>query len=160
MLPVIANSINLVILIGFMAYMLRKPLVGMLRKRTDRVQGQLHEAEEALAKALDMKLEYERKIEEISRERDEILAEAQKLAGETSRRLITEAEKEAEIVRERASVNASVEWERAESEMRAVIIEASAVAAEKFVTMAINKETHDKLFTDVIADLEVVSWRD
>ena len=160
MLPVIANSINLVILIGFLVFMLRKPVTGMLRKRTDRVQGQLREAEDELAKALDLKLQYEQKIEEISRERDEILAEAHKLAGETSRRLIAEAEKEAEIVRERASVNAAVEWSRAESEMRSKIIEASAVAAEKFVTMAINKETHDRLFTDIMADLEVVTWRD
>ena len=160
MLPVIANSINFVILIGFFAFMLRKPVSGMLRKRSDRVQSQLREAEEELAKALELMHQYEQKIKEISREREDILTEANTHAAETRRRLIAEAEKEAEAVRERASANAAVEWNRAESEMRAIIIESSATAAEKFVTMAINKETHDRLFSDVMADLEVVSWKD
>ena len=159
MLPVIANSINFVILIGFFVFMLRKPVSGMLRKRTDRVQAQLREAEEELAKTLELKLRYEQKILEIEKERDEILSEANRLATETSRRLIAEAEKESEALRERASVNAAVEWSRAESEMRAIIIEASSTAAEKFVSRAIDKETHDRLFTDVMTDLEVVSWR-
>lgn len=160
MLPIIANSINFVILVGFLVYMLRKPVSNMLRKRTDKIQAQLQEAEDELAKALELKNQYELKLEEISRERDEILAEATEHAGETRRRLIAEAEKDAEAVRERARANAALEWDRAGSDMRAIIIDASAAAAEKFITMAINKDTHDKLFDDILADLEVVSWRD
>ena len=53
-----------------------------------------------------------------------------------------------------------MEWERAESEMRTAIIDVSAMMAEKFVTLAINKETHDKLFNETMADLEGMSWRD
>ena len=160
MLPVIANLINFVILVSFLAYMLRKPASGMLKKRADRVLAQLNNAQEELEKANELKLLYEQKMEEITRERDEILNEAHSNAKETSRRLITEAEKEAEAIRQRAAANAAFEWERAETEMRSVILDASSVMAEKFVTKAFNKDTHDLLFTELIADLEAVSWID
>lgn len=160
MLPVIANAVNLLILICFLAYMLKKPASGMLRKRTDRVQGQLREAEEELTKAKELKLLYSQKMEEIMRERDEILSQAQISSGDTGRRIIAEAEKEAAAIRERAAANADMEWSRAQSEMRAIIIDASAVTTEKFVKKAIDKHAHDRLFDDIIADLEEVAWID
>jgi F0F1-type ATP synthase membrane subunit b/b' len=113
-----------------------------------------------MAKAMDLKHQYEQRMEEILREREEILTEARKQAAEASRRLITEAKKEADALRERTAANIDMEWERAETEMRTVIIEISAVMAEKFVSLAMNKETHDRLFTKTMADLESVKWRD
>jgi len=74
--------------------------------------------------------------------------------------LIKEAKKEAEALRERATANVELEWERAESEMRTAIIEVSAVMAEKFVTLAINQQTHDRLFSETMSDLEGMTWRD
>ena len=159
MLPVIANSVNFVILVSFLAFMLRKPASGMLRKRAERVAAQLREAEDELAKALELKAQYELKMEEVECEREVILADANMHAKETRRRLIEDAEKDCEAIMERAASNASLEWERAESGMRAVIIDISAAAAEKFVAAAVNKETHDRLFAGIMADLEEVSWK-
>jgi len=159
MLPTIANLANLAILIGFLGFMLRKPVSNMLRKRSDRVKDQLKNADDELDKAKDLKKQYEQKMLEIIRERDDILSSAQKSANETSRRLIAEANKEAGALRERAAANAQLEWDRAESELRTIIIDTSAIAAERFVASAINKETHDKLFTAVLSELEVAQWR-
>jgi len=53
-----------------------------------------------------------------------------------------------------------MEWERAENDMRTAIIDVSAVMAEKFVSLAINKETHDRLFEETISDLEGMTWGD
>ena len=160
MLPVIANLVNFIILACFLGFMLRKPASGMLRKRTDMIQEQLRLAQDELEKALDLKRQYEQKIEEVARERDIILDDAQKSAGETSRRVIAEAEKDAAAIRDRAAANAAFEWDRAGAEMRAIIIDASTAAAERFVSLAINNEAHDRLFTKVLADLEEVVWSD
>ena len=160
MLPTIANLVNLLLLIGFLVFMLRKPVSNMLRKRTERVKEQLRSADEELEKAKDLKAQYDQKMQEIIRERDEILSSAQKSANETSRRLIAEANKEAGVIKERAAANAQLEWDRAESELRTIIIDASAIAAERFVTSAINKDTHDKLFADVLSELEGAQWKD
>jgi len=159
-IAIVANLVNLGILAFVFSKLLYKPVRNIMHKRTERIQGQIAQAEEDIAKATELKLQYEKKIEEVQRERDEILGEARKLAAEASQRLIAEAKKEAEAVRTRATANVEMEWERAEADMRTAIIDISALMAEKFVSLAINKETHDRLFDETMADLEGMSWRD
>ena len=159
-IQIVANLINLVILAAALAYLLYKPVRNVLRKRTERIQGQLMQADEEMSRAMELRREYEQKIEDIERERDDILGEARKQASETGRRLIADAKAEAEVVKERAASSVAMEWERAEDEMRTAIIEVSAAMAEKFVSLAINKDTHDRLFAETISDLEGMTWRD
>ena len=160
LIQIIANLINVGILAFFLARMLYRPVREILRKRTDRIQNQIAQAAEDVEKATEMKRQYEQKLEEVSREREEILSEARRLAAETSQRLVAEARKEADAIKNRATANVEMEWERAEAEMRTAIIDVSAVMAEKFVKLAINKETHDRLFSETMSDLEGMSWRD
>ena len=143
-----------------LAYLLYRPVREVLQKRTNRIQGQLLQAEEELARAAELRRSYEQKMEEVERERESILSEARKVATESSRRLVSEAKKEADTIKERAASNVEMEWERAENDMRAAIIDVSAVMAEKFVSLAINKETHDRLFNETMTDLEGMTWRD
>ena len=158
-IQVAAQIVNLVILAFVLSKLLYKPVRNMLQKRVDRVQGQLAQAAEELEKANEMKLQYEQKIAEVQRERDDILSEARRMASDTGQRLVAEAKKEADAIRARADANVEMEWERAESEMRTAVIEVSALMAEKFVKLAIDKETHDRLFNETMADLEEIKWR-
>jgi F-type H+-transporting ATPase subunit b len=157
---IVANVINVAVLAGFIGYLLYKPVRDILRKRTLKIEGQLIQAEEEMHRATDLRQQYEKKMEQVEREREDILGEARKFAAESSRRLIADAKKEADSIRERAAQNVEMEWERAENEMRTAIIDVSAIMAEKFVSLAINKETHDRLFNETIADLEGMTWRD
>ena len=160
LINIVANIINVVVLAAILAYLLYRPVRSVLHKRTSRIQGQLFQAEEELEKATELRHKYEQRMEEVEREREEILGEARKIAADSSRRLIAEAKKEADTIKERTAANVEMEWERAENDMRAAIIDVSAVMAEKFVSLAINKETHDKLFEETISDLEGMTWRD
>jgi len=159
-IQVAANIINVAVLAAVLAFLLYRPVRNVLNKRSSKIHGQLLQAEEELEKATDLRRKYEQKMEEIEREREEILGEARKIAADSSRRLLAEAKKEADTVRERAAANVEMEWERAENDMRTAIIDVSAVIAEKFVTLAINKETHDRLFEESISNLEGMKWRD
>ena len=160
LIQIVLNIINVAALAGIMAFLLYRPVRNVLNKRSSKIQGQLIQAEEELEKATELRRKYEQKMEEIEREREDILGEARKVAADSSRRLLAEAKKEAETVRERAAANVEMEWERAENDMRTAIIDVSAVIAEKFVTLAINKETHDKLFEESISNLEGMTWKD
>jgi len=160
LIQIIANIINVAALAAILAFLMYRPVRNILNKRTQRIQGQLIQAEEELDKATDLRKKYEQKMEEIEREREDILGEARKVAADSSRRLLADAKKEADTIRERAAANVEMEWERAENDMRTAIIDVSAVMAEKFVSLAINKETHDKLFEETISDLEGMTWRD
>jgi len=160
LINIIANVINVAVLAAFLAYLLYRPVRSILNKRTSRIQGQLIQAEEELEKATELRHKYEQRMEEVEQEREEILGEARKIAADSSRRLIADAKKEADTIRERAAANVEMEWERAENDMRTAIIDVSAVMAEKFVSLAINKETHDRLFEETVSDLEGMTWRD
>ena len=157
---IIANVVNVAVLAAILAFLLYRPVRNVLNKRTTKIQGQLIQAEEELEKATELRKKYALKMEETEREREEILGEARKLAADSSRRILAEAKKEADTIRERAASNVEMEWERAENDMRTAIIDVSAVMAEKFVSLAINKETHDRLFDETISDLEGMTWRD
>jgi len=160
LIQIVANVLNVAILAAFLAYLLYRPVRTILNKRTTKIQGQLIQAEEELEKATELRHKYEQKMEDVEREREEILSEARKVAADSGRRLISDAKKEADSIRERAAANVEMEWERAENDMRTAIIDVSAVMAEKFVSLAINKETHDRLFDETISDLEGMTWRD
>ena len=159
-LQAVANIINVGVLAAVLAYLLYKPVRDILNKRTNRIQGQLIQAEEELEKATELRKKYEQRMDDIEREREDILSEARKIAADSSKRLLADAKKEADTIKERAAANVEMEWERAENDMRTAIIDVSAVMAEKFVSLAINKETHDKLFEETISDLEGMTWRD
>ena len=155
-----ANLVNVAVLAAVLAWLLYRPVRNILNKRTEKIRDQLTHAEEEFTKASELRRQYEQKIEEINRERDDILGEARKLAAETSQRIVSDARTEASVLKERTAANVAQEWERAQLEMRTTIIDLSAVMAEKFVTLAINKETHDRLFAEAISDMEGMTWRD
>ena len=117
-----ANLLNVGVLAAVLAFLLYRPVRDILHKRTDKIRRQMEQAEDDMAKAAELRLQYEQKIEEVHREREEILSEARKHAAETSRRLVADAKKEADALRERAAANVEIEWERAEAEMRNAII--------------------------------------
>ena len=154
-----AQIINLAILAFFMVRFLYKPVRNALAKRAEKVQAMLDEAAGEMAEVAELKATYKRKIEEVQGERDEILSEARRLASETSIRLISEAKKEAEHIKERAAAGMELEWERAESDMRAAIIDISSIMAEKMVKLSMSKEAGDKLFDETISDLEGFKWK-
>ena len=155
----LAQLINLIILAVVLAFLLYRPVRKALRARTDRIQEQISQAEEEMAKATELQLLYEQNIKDVQQERDAILSEARKIAADTSQRLLEDAKKEADAIKTRATANAELEMERAEADMRTAIIEVSSVMAEKFVTLAINKETQDKLFEEALTGLEGTKWR-
>jgi F-type H+-transporting ATPase subunit b len=156
----VANFVNVAILAAVLAFLLYRPVRDILRKRTERIQRQLASADEEMTRALELRQEYERKIDEINDERDNILNDARRQAADNSRRLISDAKVEAEVLKERASQSVEMEWDRAQEQMRTAIIDVSSAMAGKFVSLAINQETHDNLLNEAMSDLEGMTWRD
>ena len=158
-LGVAFQLLNTGILAFVLSWLLYKPVRKALQGRTERIQSQFTQAEALMSKATDLKLQYDQKLEDIKREREEILSEARKLAAETGERLVAEARKDAEALKARTSANIEMEWERAEADMRTAIVEVSAVLAEKYVSVSITKEAQDNLLADTMSALEGAKWR-
>jgi len=158
-IQVVAQLIN----VGFLAFVLSKllykPVGEFMAKRSERIRGQLEHAEDESAKAQELRSLYEQKLQEIGRERDAILDKAHRQALENGRQLLAEAKAEADGVKSRAQSSVKMEWERAQAEMKLAILEISAAMAEKMVTLSVDKDAHERLFSETMAELEGVSWR-
>jgi len=149
---------NMLVLAGVLTYLLYKPVRNFLQKRTDRIADQIKSAEDAMAKAIEAKAEYESKLEDVERERIEVLEAARKLGVEKRTEILNEAKQEADAMRERVKVEVQREQERVQAEMKLHIIETSSAMAKKILTYAIDKEAQDKLFAETIAELENTQW--
>ena len=156
---IVAQLFNIGLLAFLMGWLLNKPVREFLQKRADGIRGQLDQADRAVVKANELKLQYEQKLRDIDLERDEILETARKQAAESARRITDEAKREAEAAKARAAANIEAEWAGAQAEMKLAIIEAASLMAEKLIERSMDGETHERLFAETMAELEEMKWR-
>ena len=153
------NLFNVILLAIILAKLLYNPVRNMLRKRADRIRGQIEHAASEMAKANEIKHEYEQKRLDIEREQEVILESARRIATDTGRMIISEAKREADAIRARATANIEFEKERAREDMRLAIIDISKAMTEMYLQRAINADDHNRFFADAMSELEDASWR-
>ena len=151
---------NAALLAAVLSYVLYKPVRKFLRSRTERINAQLGRAEGEMAKADELKLQYEQQLDNVEQERLDILEAAHRAAAEKGRQMLADAQSDATDTRERALTDIQAERERAQEEIRRQIIEVASVMAEKYVTQAMDAATQDRLFAETLAELEGAAWQE
>jgi F-type H+-transporting ATPase subunit b len=121
------------------------------------VFGELRDAEDKNLTASELKAKYEQKVSEIENERMSILDEARKQAGERRTQILNEAKAEAQDVKERASRDIASEREQIKSAVVEAIVDISADMASRLITTNIDKNAHDRLFAEALAELEATT---
>ena len=149
---------NLALLAFIMARFLYKPVSDYLFKRTARISELFMRAREETIEAENVKQQYEQKLQEIEREREDILAAARQQAAEQHERLMREAQSEAEAMRHAASEAIEIEKKRVQAEMEQVIIQVSSAMAQKYVALSMDEAAHRRLFDQTLAELEGLTW--
>ena len=96
-----AQIVNFLILVALLRWLLYGPIVRAMRERERRIADRLEEADRKRAEAGETIDEYEQKCDRLDQQRDELLAESRKQAGQERERLLKEAKREVERRRER-----------------------------------------------------------
>ncbi len=151
----LANVGILALVLGKLLY---KPVQEYMRRRTEKISSQLEEAQNRLAQADALKAEYEAKMQEIAAERARSLEAARIEAAERSRQMMEEAQHEVAVLKQRTAESIQVEKERLKRDSRQHIVEISALMTEKLVRKTIDRETHERLFDEALAELEEAPW--
>ena len=154
----VIQLISIIILFVILKKVLHKPVGDFLKKREERIEGDLQYAEDEKVKASKLKIEYEQKITDIEREKNEILDAARKLAADRTKESEAVAKTEAETIKARALKEIALEEERAKSEMKQAVIDVSSLMVAKFMARTIDAATHEKLFDETMAELEEMAW--
>lgn len=158
LLGVAFQLISTFILFGIIAKFFYKPVINFLEKRKQKIENDIKEAGEKLSQADSLKFEYEVKLKEIEKEKTSILDEARSRAKQNEAKIIEEAKKEAEAIKNRAMLDIEREQEKAKEDVRVQIIEVASLLANKFISKSIDEKEQKELIDSVIADLGEVKW--
>ena len=139
-----------------LTYILYNPVRNFLRERVERVKKQLDDARESKAAASELRARYDRHLKDIELERTAILEEARKLAGEQRNQILSAAKDEAKELKDRAGMEITAERERVRDEIHSAVIDISSDIAEKLLAAAIDKDAHERLFAEGLAELDRV----
>ena len=153
------NLFNIALLAVIMTKLLYKPVRNILRKRAERISGQVEQAALEMSKAIELKLEYEQKLQEVKKEQEVILENARRIATDSGRMILSEAKREADAIKARASANIEMERERVQEEMRLAIIDVSKAMAGMYLERVIDAGDQDRFFAEAMAELEGAAWR-
>ena len=138
--------------------LLFNPVRQMLKKRQDKIQGELEDAKQNQDEAAALKAEYEAKLKDINAEAEEILSEARKKALANENRIIAEAKEEATRSRERAEQEAELEKKKAADDVKKEMISIASVMAGKVVAASIDTTVQDSLIEETLKEIGDNTW--
>lgn len=127
------HLLNFTILFAAMYFLLYKPVKAFMDKRAAYYTDLDKQAQDKLAEAERVRLDYQRKLESADSEIQEKSAQAQKLAMEAAEQQLKKAQTEAAHVVAKASAEAKAEKERIIREARGEVEEMIATVAEKLI---------------------------
>jgi F-type H+-transporting ATPase subunit b len=149
---------NALLIVGLLCYFLRKPARNMLEQRAERIRGELDQAAAEAGNALSMIQQYEQKLAGVTQERTAILAEAGKVAEERKKTMLAEAASEAEGVRARAQLEINAQKHLVNDQIHHAIVAISGETAKKLLLAAVDKPVQDRLFNEILAELETMAF--
>jgi F-type H+-transporting ATPase subunit b len=152
------HFLNIAILAYVLRRLLYKPVTEFLKKREERIKGEIDFAEQEKSKAIELKLKYEQMVKDINDEKYEILEAARKLAADKSKESDAAAKVEAEAIKSRAFKEIEMAQENAKDEVKKAVIDVSALMVSKFVARTMDDETQEQLFNETMAELEGIAW--
>ena len=148
------NALGVILLGVILTKILYKPVRAFLHERTQRIQNQMDEARESRAAAGELRAKYDHQLKDIDVERTAILEEARKQANEQRTQILSTAKDEAKDLKDKAGMEIAAERERVRDEIHTAIIDISSEMAEKLLAATIDKNAHERLFADGLAELD------
>lgn len=152
----VLNGIILAVVLGKILY---KPVKNFLAERSSNISNKIQDSDATMTKANELIAEYESKIENIDIEYEKVLEEGRTKAADEEEIILQEAREEAIRIKEDSLESMSREREHMELEARPYIIELATTLAERYVKVSLDKEEQDRLFDEVLAELEESQWR-
>ena len=142
--------VNLLILYLFLKKLLFKPVKNMIDSRQKEIDDMYSDAENSRKSALDMKTEYEKKLECANEESEEILKKAVRKAQLREEEILKEANEKAARTLERASEQVELEKKRAINEVKDEVSGMAISIAAAVIERDVKADEHKELIDDFI----------
>lgn len=150
---------NILLLTFFLMHILYNPVRKFMIDRAERIKNDIETAKQNNEDSQKLRAEYEAKLAEIAKEREEILAKAHRESMDEHDRIIFDAQKQADHLKQTADDEIKVQRENAADEVRRQIIEISTLMAGRFVQKYIDNEIQDQYIDDALKDWSGQKWQ-
>lgn len=151
-------ALNVFLLNVILSYYLFDPVRNYMKKRTERIAKDLETASQEKQNALDLKQNYEVKINDINKESDVILSKARKKAMIREDEIISAAKEDANRILENAKIEINREKEKVKDEVKNEVIAIASQMAEKFVSASLDKKLQNQLIEETLNEMGEKTW--
>ena len=141
------------------SYFLFNPVRDMMKKRTDKIKGELDDAAKNQADAAALKEEYENRLKDIDKEVEKILGDARKRALENENKIVADAKEEAAAIIQRARTEAELEKQKAADDMKREMVVLASMMAGKVVKASIDTTVQESLINDTLKEIGESTWQ-
>jgi len=152
-LPVlIAQLVNFTILVIFLRAVAWGPLTKMLDQRRERIAESLQAADQAKAQVAESERQVHEQVEASRREAQQLIAQAQDIAGRIQADARATAQADAEATLARARNEIQLERDTAIADLRKEFADLTIAAAEKVINQSLDRSQHRRLIEEALAD--------
>lgn len=149
----LSQLINFIAMIVILHTLLYKRVLDMLRKRTERIEQSINEADQVKEQLANAKRDYDAEIARARQEAAQILAQAQERARAQEAEIVAQARQEAERVRDEAREQAERERDQLMREVKDQLAEVVAMAAGQVLKAEVSPKVHAQLIEESLAEL-------
>ena len=148
----IAQLVNVGLLIWLLTRYLYRPVLNMLNERTRRIQESLRDAEQVKEQLARAKQDYDAELARARQEAAGVLAQAQERAKALEQEIVAQARQDAERVRSEAREQAMQEREQLLRDLKNQMAELVTMTATRVLGEEL-KSNHDRLIEESLASL-------
>lgn len=147
----VITIVNFLILVALLRHFLYKPVLNMLAKREEQIEGAISGASAEMDEAQRLKKEYTELLAQSRNEAQNIIDRARKQGDQMVLAAEDKANQEAAAIIERARAEIELERETMYNEVRAQMATLAILAAEKLLEKNLDSDTNRKLVNDFVA---------
>jgi len=148
----VAQIVNVVILLGLLYLVAYKPVMRMLDERSQRVKESMEQTDAIKEQAARAEEEVKKQLEAASREGQERIAQAIQIGEDVKQKAQQEARQEAETLISRGRTEIQRERDEAIDELRKEVADLTILAAGKVIERSLDKKAHRELIDKVLEE--------
>jgi F-type H+-transporting ATPase subunit b len=148
----IAQVANFIVLLLILRFTLYKPILRMLDERKARIAEGLNAAETARQEAAAAQANIQQQLDQARREGQDIVANAQQVAGRIQAEGREQAERDREAYSARARQEIQQERDRAIADLRAQFADLTVAAAGRVIGESLDAAGHRRIIEETLAE--------
>jgi F-type H+-transporting ATPase subunit b len=153
----ISQLVSFIILFGALSLVAYKPILKMLRERSEKIKESLEQAESIKEESSRAEEEIKKQIQEASQRGQDIIARATQTSDEIRSKAQELAKKDAEALISRALQEIKSERDGAIDELRREFAELTIKAAGKVIGQSLDAESHRQLIDKVLEESKTLN---